>query len=81
MGFYIPIFFVEINCSDLPMRIESWEDIREILEGIYASNGEYGYFSVARNFWHAYAFSDIWSGLGIKDLGFVLEDYVCLKKS
>ena len=81
MGFYIPIFFVEINCSDLPKNIDSWEDIREILEEIYTSNGDYGYFSVARNFWHAYAFSEISSGLGSKDLSFILDDFVCLNNS
>jgi len=81
MGFYVPIFFVEINCSDLPSRIDSWEDIRDILEDIYVSNGEYGYFSVARNFWHAYAFSDICNGLGSNDLGFILDDFACLNNS
>jgi len=79
MGFYIPIFFVEINYSDIPTRMDSWEDIREILEKIYNSNGEYGYFSVSRNFWHAYALLDICNGLGTQDLDFVWDDIVCLK--
>ena len=59
--------------------MDSWEDIREILEKIYISNGEYGYFSVSRNFWHAYALLDICNGLGTKDLDFVSDDIVCLK--
>jgi hypothetical protein len=82
VSYCISVILLPVDRSELPTQLESWHDVWQLLNERYKHRDELGWHdSVSRNWWHQDALNQICRGLGIKGLGFIYEEIVCLDRA
>jgi hypothetical protein len=76
MSQYMPVFFFPLDKSQIPEKLETWEDAISLLEN--PLENKHLFESVSRNWWHQNTLNLICRGLQISGVEFVISEVACL---
>jgi hypothetical protein len=81
MSHYIPVFFLPVSDDELPVELNHWYSVEELLGEKWENREQNGLrTSTSRNWWLQYATSLISEQLKIDGLGFIQKEIACLDK-